>query len=182
MDLLQQPAFALDQLDVVLDANTCQRAAGPLEGQQLIDLLGAEAAGTVGMPHVFAQEGQPFNNAPWWGVHSLQAIFGKSKNPGWVKNTIRIGGEPARIGRSKDAVEQGIYLVPEDRKRSGLILGFPVRTNITLASLPAHARGGIVDNGSEEAEAVRRQIEASQPPGPNKEELLARAKAKGLNL
>ena len=32
----------------------------------------------------------------------------------------------------------------------------------------------------EQAEAVRRQIEASQRPGPTKEELLARAKAKGL--
>jgi uncharacterized protein (DUF433 family) len=34
----------------------------------------------------------------------------------------------------------------------------------------------------EEADAVRRQIEASQPAGPSKEELLARAKAKGLDL
>jgi uncharacterized protein (DUF433 family) len=36
-------------------------------------------------------------------------------------------------------------------------------------------------NSDEEAAAVRRQIEASQPRGPSKEELLARAKAKGLN-
>ena len=33
----------------------------------------------------------------------------------------------------------------------------------------------------EKAEALRRKIEASQRPGPTKEELLARAKAKGLN-
>jgi len=33
-----------------------------------------------------------------------------------------------------------------------------------------------------EAAAVRRQIEASQPPGPTKEELLARARVKGLDL
>ncbi|MGO8900250.1 MAG: DUF433 domain-containing protein [Isosphaeraceae bacterium] len=32
----------------------------------------------------------------------------------------------------------------------------------------------------EQAEAVRRKIEASQRPGPTKEELLARARAKGL--
>jgi uncharacterized protein (DUF433 family) len=32
------------------------------------------------------------------------------------------------------------------------------------------------------AEELRRQIEASQPPGPSKEELLARARAKGLDL
>jgi hypothetical protein len=34
----------------------------------------------------------------------------------------------------------------------------------------------------EQAEAVRRKIEASQRPGPSKEELMARARAKGLNL
>jgi uncharacterized protein (DUF433 family) len=34
----------------------------------------------------------------------------------------------------------------------------------------------------EDAEAVRRKIEASQPPTPTKEELLARANLKGLNL
>ena len=33
-----------------------------------------------------------------------------------------------------------------------------------------------------EADAVRRKIEASQRSGPTREELLARAKAKGLNL
>jgi uncharacterized protein (DUF433 family) len=34
----------------------------------------------------------------------------------------------------------------------------------------------------EEADAVRRKIEAAQRPGPSKEELLARAKAKAINL
>ena len=34
----------------------------------------------------------------------------------------------------------------------------------------------------EEAEALRRKIEASQRPGPTKEELLARAQQQGLNL
>ena len=34
----------------------------------------------------------------------------------------------------------------------------------------------------EEADALRRSIEGAQPSRPNKDELLARAKAKGLNL
>lgn len=34
----------------------------------------------------------------------------------------------------------------------------------------------------EEAAALRRKIEASQRPGPTKDELLARARSKGLNL
>jgi uncharacterized protein (DUF433 family) len=35
---------------------------------------------------------------------------------------------------------------------------------------------------NEEAEAIRSKIEATQWPGPSKEELMARAEAKGLNL
>ncbi|MDW6025830.1 sugar ABC transporter ATP-binding protein [Mesorhizobium sp. BAC0120] len=83
-----------------------------------------------------------------------RTIFGLDRSEG---GEIRIGGKPARITRSRDAVEQGVYLVPEDRKRSGLILGFPVRDNITLANLPAHAHSGIVDRNSEEGEAERQR-------------------------
>jgi hypothetical protein len=53
--------------------------------------------GTVGMPHLFAQEGQPFQNTPWWTVHSLQALFPGASRAGWVKNTIRLGGEPSKL-------------------------------------------------------------------------------------
>ena len=53
--------------------------------------------GTVGMTHLFAQEGQPFQNTPWWSVHSLQALFPGATKAGWVKNTIRLGGEPSKF-------------------------------------------------------------------------------------
>jgi ribose transport system ATP-binding protein len=74
-----------------------------------------------------------------------------------IDGEIRIGGKPARMRRSRDALEHGVYLVPEDRKRSGLILGLPVRTNITLANLPAYARAGLIDSASEDAEASRQR-------------------------
>ena len=43
------------------------------------------------------------------------------------------------IARRATRSNAGIYLVPEDRKRSGLILDFPIADNITLANLPAYA-------------------------------------------
>jgi hypothetical protein len=52
--------------------------------------------GSVGIPHLFAQPGQPFRNTPWWTVQSLQALFPGASRAGWVKNTIRIGGEPSK--------------------------------------------------------------------------------------
>ena len=50
-------------------------------------------------------------------------------------------------------------LVPEDRKREGLILPFSVESNITMASLEDLTHMGIVDS-SKEADIGKRQIEA----------------------
>lgn len=69
----------------------------PKEETVRIYINGRVLPGTVGMTHLFAQEGQPFQKTPWWGVHSLQALFPKAKQPNWVKNTIRIGGEPSKL-------------------------------------------------------------------------------------
>lgn len=53
--------------------------------------------GTAPMTHLYSQEGQPFQNTPWWSVHSLQALFPGARQAGWVKNTIRLGGEPSKL-------------------------------------------------------------------------------------
>ena len=78
--------------------------------------------------------------APSWRA----AIFGIERAEG--RRDQRSTARQPRIASPRDAIEQGIYLVPEDRKRSGLILDFPIRENITLASLEAHARRGMVDS------------------------------------
>jgi ribose transport system ATP-binding protein len=62
------------------------------------------------------------------------------------------------------AIRQGIYLVPEDRKRAGLIMDMPVVENITLASLGSYARFLLVDRAAERvvssAQRVRLSIRA----------------------
>jgi ribose transport system ATP-binding protein len=79
-------------------------------------------------------------------------IFGLASARG---GEIRIAGRRAAIKDAGDAIGQGIFLVPEDRKRSGLVLGFSLTKNMTLANLAAHARAGIVDRKSEQTEASR---------------------------
>ena len=69
----------------------------PKEDSVRIFVNGRIQPGTVGIPHLFGQDGQPFRNTPWWGVHSLQVLFPKAKAPNWVKNTLRIGGEPSKL-------------------------------------------------------------------------------------
>ena len=83
-----------------------------------------------------------------------RTIFGLDALKG---GEIRIKGVPAPIASPSAAIAQGLYLVPEDRKRSGLILDFPIRENITLANLEAHAKRGLIDSGAEERDALKQR-------------------------
>lgn len=49
----------------------------------------------------------------------------------WQKQ-VRLNGEPLRLRSPADALEQGIGLLPENRKTEGLVLPFSVAHNITL--------------------------------------------------
>jgi ABC-type sugar transport system ATPase subunit len=53
----------------------------------------------------------------------------------------------------REAIAAGVALLPEDRKRQGLILGAAIRDNVSLVSLATLARGGVVDR-TREADAV----------------------------
>src|SRR5690606_4617531 len=70
-----------------------------------------------------------------------RAIFGIEPP---VAGEISIGGEAVGIPDPKAAIANGLYLVPEDRKRSGLVLDFSVDQNISLANLRALAPGGLL--------------------------------------
>ncbi len=70
---------------------------------------------------------------------------------------IRIGGAKMRLASPRAAIRHGLYLVPEDRKRSGLVLEMPIRENVTLANLAGHARLLLIDRRSE-ARTARAQV------------------------
>ena len=82
-----------------------------------------------------------------------RAIFGVDPLLG---GEIRIDNAPVGVASPRDAIRQGIYLVPEDRKKSGLVLELPIRENVTLASLLDHARMWLV-NGAAERKIARDQ-------------------------
>jgi len=48
---------------------------------------------------------------------------------------ILLRGKSIRIGHPFEAIEYGIAYLPEDRRKHGVVLDFPVSANITLASL-----------------------------------------------
>ncbi len=98
-----------------------------------------------------------------------RALFGIDAALG---GEIRLNGAPLSIRSAKDAIAHGIYLVPEDRKRSGLILEDSVAENISLPSILSFAKYFIVDAKAEREHAQRQRkslgIKAarSRPPWP----------------
>jgi ribose transport system ATP-binding protein len=69
-----------------------------------------------------------------------------------------VQGKDVRIRRPKDAIARGIVLVPEDRRRQGLVLQHSVRDNLTVTLLRRFSRGGFLEDGKLDA-AARREIE-----------------------
>jgi len=70
---------------------------------------------------------------------------------------IRIDNAPVAVASPRDAIRQGIYLVPEDRKKSGLVLDLPIRENVTLASLLNYAWMWLV-SGADERIVAKEQM------------------------
>jgi ribose transport system ATP-binding protein len=76
---------------------------------------------------------------------------------------IRLDGEALRIRSPSDAIRRGVYLVPEDRKRAGLVLAMPIRENTTLADLGRYARWWLVRRGAEAAERQQARLGIRAP-------------------
>ena len=72
---------------------------------------------------------------------------------------IHLRGAPISIDHPSEAIEYGIAYLPEDRRRHGVILDFPISANITLASLKHLSHLAGMDFGKEKeiaAEYTRR--------------------------
>jgi rhamnose transport system ATP-binding protein len=62
---------------------------------------------------------------------------------------IRINGKACEIGSPREAVEQGVAYVPEDRRRHGVVREMSIAQNISLAIHPRLFRGGWLRFGKE---------------------------------
>jgi ribose transport system ATP-binding protein len=91
-----------------------------------------------------------------------QVICGIEKPIG---GTMLLDGKPIRIQSARDAIAKGIYLVPDDRRRLGLITEMSVSENVTLPALSRYAWKGIIDRNSERqaAEDGARKLNVKTP-------------------
>ncbi|TIX87544.1 sugar ABC transporter ATP-binding protein [Rhizobium sp. P44RR-XXIV] len=92
-----------------------------------------------------------------------RVLFGIDRSYGG--GTTTLDGRDIKITSAREAVANGIFLVPEDRKLSGILLDLPISQNISLPNLPAFARHFMVSTGQENtvAETQRRQLSIKAP-------------------
>ncbi len=81
-----------------------------------------------------------------------RALFGVDPP---LSGEIRLDGKAVTVRNPREAIARGIYLAPEDRKRSGLVLDMPIVQNVTLANLFGHARALMIDRAAEQRTAAR---------------------------
>jgi ribose transport system ATP-binding protein len=79
-----------------------------------------------------------------------QALFGIAPA---LEGDIRLDGTEVVIRAPSDAIGLGLYLVPEDRKRSALVLDMTIRENVSLADVVRFAPRGWVRRRAEGAVA-----------------------------
>ncbi len=89
----------------------------------------------------------------------MQVLFGVVPLLG---GRMRLDGEPYTPRRARDAIRSGVYLVPEDRKRHGLVLPMTVAQNISLPDIGSYRPRMWLQRGEEEQvatlEVTRMQI------------------------
>ena len=87
------------------------------------------------------------------------SIFGHSYGTN-ISGTVKIDGKEVKMTSPREAINQGIAYVTEDRKGNGLILSNPIRVNTTLANLGGVSTRGVIDIDKEHmvAEDYRQKL------------------------
>ncbi|MEQ1769686.1 MAG: sugar ABC transporter ATP-binding protein [Devosia sp.] len=87
-----------------------------------------------------------------------RALFGIDRLHG---GHIQLDGQAVQFSSAAQAVAAGIFLVPEDRKGSGLLLDLPIAQNITLPNLQAYSTNSLVSPTAErgQGEQSRRDLD-----------------------
>ena len=76
----------------------------------------------------------------------MRALFGA---PAAASGSVKVAGQSVNLSSPRAAKASGIGLVPEDRKREGLILGLSIAENLTMGNWGGIARGGVLSPRAE---------------------------------
>jgi len=80
----------------------------------------------------------------------MEAIFGVTPA---LSGKMKLDGKDYDPKNPRDAIDSGVYLAPEDRKRHGLVLPMTVAQNTSLPNVSSYAAFGWLDRKTEQAVA-----------------------------
>ena len=100
---------------------------------------------------------------------AMQAIFGLSKD---VSGDIHIEGKKVSIKEPKDAIKNGLALVPESRKEQGLYLLQDIKYNTTIEVLDDFIKNLKVDS-KKEVEITKKYIDMMATKTPSQEQIIS---------
>ena len=110
----------------------------------------------------------------------MEAVFGATQP---TSGEVILGGKLVHFKNPMQAIKSGVALVPEDRKKQGLVLGNSVAFNLTLSSLRFYMngiaisekkRGEVIDHYSKRLriKAASPEIEAGSLSGGNQQKVV----------
>jgi galactofuranose transport system ATP-binding protein len=120
---------------------------GEAEGPPVLAATGLKRGRVLDGVDVQVRRGEVVGLAGLLGsgrTETARAVFGADPLD---EGTVEIKGEARRLRSPRDAIQQGLGLIPEDRKTEGIVPEMSVRENLTLALLPRLTRKGILDGG-----------------------------------
>ena len=155
-----RPAAELDRRAVVklmVGQELSEAALAPARdgrGAEAIRAEGLRRAPAVNGVSFRAREGEILGITGVLGsgkTELARLLFGADRPDG---GRIWVGGRERRLHSPADAAALGIGMLPEDRKRQGLILGHDLLRNVSIASLGRLSRGLVVRVREEQARAL----------------------------
>lgn len=84
---------------------------------------------------------------------------------------VALDGREIVVKSASDAIQHGIFLVPEDRRAEGLVVEMSVRENITLPSLSNFSRFGLISR-DQEKRVAQEQVASLRVKTPTTEALV----------
>jgi len=92
----------------------------------------------------------------------MEAIFGVRPA---ISGSMTLNGQAYKPHSPRDAINAGVYLAPEDRKKHGLVLPMSVAQNTSLPNVASYASFGWLDRKTEQkvAEAGVRRLRTKTP-------------------
>ena len=99
----------------------------------------------------------------------MEGIFGTRSH---TTGKITFHGKEPKINRPKDAIDQGVAMLTEDRRQSGIMGVLSIADNISIASLKKYVDGGIMLNSKKIEQLVQDNVQKMNIKTPSSKTLI----------